>query len=67
MENFNLSDEEQRKFSEYFSALDIDKQAKLSFKCVRHFLSAYRLGEDDLEKVRLERYPQERFGLRRAR
>lgn len=51
MENFNLTDEEQRKFGEFFCTLDTDKQAKLSFKSVRHFLSAYGLGEDDLEKV----------------
>lgn len=52
MENFNLTDEEQAKFGEYFSSLDTDKQAKLSFKSVRHFLAGYQLGEDDLEKVR---------------
>lgn len=61
MENFNLTDEEQKKFGEYFAALDTDKQAKLSFKNVRHFLSAYQLGEDDLEKV-MNTIREKRFG-----
>lgn len=46
-----MTDDEQKKFGEHFATLDTDKQAKLSFKNVRHFLSAYQLGEDDLEKV----------------
>lgn len=52
MENFNLNDEEQKVFGEWFSNLDKDKQAKLNFKNVTQFLSsAYQLTVDDLEKV----------------
>lgn len=52
MENFNLTDEEQRTFAEWFSNLDVDKQAKLSFKNVIPFMSAYQLTDEELEKVK---------------
>lgn len=51
MENFNFTDEEQKTFAELFANLDRDKQAKLSFKNVNHFLSVYQLTDNDLEKV----------------
>ena len=56
MDSFNFTDEEQKVFGELFSHLDVDKQAKLNFKNVTQFLSAYQLSSDDLDKVRMVCY-----------